>query len=83
MSVDTMFSRLFLAETHKVVKAHFPQINLKDKKYWVYHFGGDHWEFHGPDKFYWHGSAGNAYDARANGWQSWLRSKGIEDEGEV
>lgn len=41
------------------------------KTAWVYKFGRDHWEFHGPDGFYWHGSADNAYDARANGWQAW------------
>lgn len=42
------------------------------KAAWVYHFDRDSWEFHGPDKFYWHGSADNAFDARANGWQAWL-----------
>jgi hypothetical protein len=46
----------------------------------------DSWEFHGPGRgpivgstdpvkppnFYWYGSADNAYDARAQGWQAWL-----------
>ena len=47
------------------------------KAAWVYDLGMGHWEFHGPkniagDEFYWHGSADNAYDARATGWQKWL-----------
>lgn len=42
------------------------------KAAWVYKLGMGHWEFHGPDNFYWHGSADNAYDARATGWQKWL-----------
>ena len=43
------------------------------KAAWVYHFSsGDQWEFHGPDRFYWHGRADNAYDARAQGWQAWM-----------
>lgn len=41
------------------------------KAAWVYHFGRQDWEFHGPDEFYWHGHADNAYDARAKGWQAW------------
>lgn len=41
------------------------------KDVWVYKFMDDHWEFHGPNGFYWHGSADNAYDARAKGWQAW------------
>lgn len=42
------------------------------KDVWVYRCMRDHWEFHGPDDFYWHGSADNAYDARAKGWHAWL-----------
>jgi hypothetical protein len=48
------------------------------KDAWVYDFGRDHWEFHGPDDFYWHGSASNAYDARYKGWSAWLESKGVD-----
>ena len=48
------------------------------KDAWVWHFHRDHWEFHGPDGFYWHGSADNAYDARAHGWSAWLRKEGAE-----
>ncbi|HWS68097.1 MAG TPA: hypothetical protein VN325_35440 [Steroidobacteraceae bacterium] len=42
------------------------------KDAWVYKCMEDHWEFHGPSGFYWHGSADNAYDARAKGWQAWM-----------
>ena len=50
------------------------EINLRAAA-WVRCAGRDHWEFRGPDNFYWYGSASNAYDARAKGWQRWLRSK--------
>ena len=35
------------------------------------------WEFF-YGKFYYHvGSAENAYDARAKGWEAWIRQKGV------
>ena len=77
MSLDSIFSGALLREGHKAVKAAFPAINLR-KDAWVYCFGRDHWEFHGPDDYYWHGSASNAADARYKGWMAYLRSKGVE-----
>ncbi len=44
---------------------------------WVHRFL-DGWEFHGPDKFYWHGRAGNAYEARYKGWMMWLEKQGVD-----
>ena len=44
------------------------------KAAWVYRSMKDHWEFHGPDGFYWHGSADNAYDARAKGWARYVEA---------
>ena len=43
---------------------------------WGYVFEGfnDHGEWHGPDGFYWHGSACCVYAARAHGIQAWLES---------
>jgi hypothetical protein len=76
--LDIAFSRALLSEGHKAVKAVFPTINL-GKDAWVWCAGRDHWEFHGPENYYWHGSAGNAFDARYKGWMAWLRSKGIAD----
>jgi hypothetical protein len=43
------------------------------KRAWVWHSSAlDHWEFHGPDGYYWHGRADNAYHARQQGWAAWL-----------
>ena len=78
MSMDTDFCRSLLANVHKDVKAARPNINLR-KAAWVYGpMFNDNWEFHGPGDFYWHGSASNAYDARAKGWMSWLKKEGVE-----
>jgi hypothetical protein len=46
--------------------------DVKPSEAWVWKSGRGQWEFHGPDRFYWHGRAANAYDARAKGWQSYL-----------
>jgi hypothetical protein len=77
-ALDVVFTRSLLAEAHKLVKQHFPAVNLKSDA-WTYHFHGDHWEFHGPDKFHWHGSASNAHEARYHGWMAYLKFKGVED----
>lgn len=50
---------------------------IKHREAWVYKVGKDHWEFHFGE-YYWHGSAGNAYEARANGWSAWLEKNGVE-----
>jgi len=39
----------------------------------TYHFMRDHWEFHGPDGFYWNGSAETGWGARYHGWTAWLK----------
>ena len=52
------------------------------KDSWVYDYGNGHWEFHGPDQFYWHGSADNSYHARYQGWTAWLKHKGLFKEEE-
>lgn len=71
--IDVMFSRTLLAQLTPAVKAANKRV-FKDG--WVWCAGRDHWEFHGPD-FYWHGSAGNAYDARYKGWCAWLKQNGF------
>jgi hypothetical protein len=78
MDINIAFCRSMLSEAHNLVKLHFPDMHLR-RDAWTYHFHRDHWEFHGPENFYWHGSAGNAFDARYKGWMAWLRSKGIAD----
>jgi len=69
--IDVTFCRGLLSEAHKAVKEKHPETNLRTAA-WVYGYGRDRWEFHGPDGFYWHGHAGNAYDARYKGWMAWL-----------
>lgn len=76
--INTIFCRLLLASVHKAVKKFAPDTNLRADA-WVWHFHRDSWEFHGPDKFYWNGRADNAYEARAKGWQAWIRSKQPEE----
>lgn len=67
---NTTFCRVLLATTMEDVR---PLTTAKQRKEaWVIRVGRQHWEFHGPDDFYWHGGADNAYDARASGWNAWL-----------
>ncbi len=80
--IDLSFSRSLLSQAHALVKANFPRINLK-QGCWTYHFHRDNWEFHGPDKFYWHGRASNAFEARYKGWMAWLRHKGVNVDAEA
>ncbi len=77
MSLDTDFCRALLALAHASVRRHFPRVHLR-KDAWVWNAGRDHWEFHGPEDFYWHGRAANAFDARYKGWMAWLCHKGVE-----
>ena len=73
-TIDAAFQRLQYAGVARDVKAHDSEIRLRDA--WVYHFHGDHWEFHYKD-YYWHGSAGGAFEARAAGWSHYLAAKGV------
>ena len=45
--IDAAFQRLQYAEVARDVKVHDPEVKLRDA--WVYHFDGDHWEFHYKD----------------------------------
>lgn len=83
--INILFCRSLLSRVHRDVRAYAPGIKVR-KDAWVWCAGRDHWEFHGPDGYYWHGNASNAYDARAKGWQAWLcktfdgYAEGIEEE---
>lgn len=77
MNIDIIFCRKLLSLAHADVRSHLG-IKAPMKAAWVYHLSRDHWEFHGPDGFYWHGSAGNAYDARYKGWSALLEHRRIE-----
>lgn len=70
-NINISFSRQLLSQIIPAVKAAGKRVN---KDAWVYHFYRDHWEFYGPDNFYWHGSADNAYEARYKGWSAWLEN---------
>jgi hypothetical protein len=73
--LNLVFSRLMLKRMHAEVKTYFPSTNLI-KDAWVWN-SRRHWEFHGPEKFYWSGRADNAYHARYKGWSAWLQHKGV------
>ena len=77
MNLDLIFSRALLSQAHADVKKHFPAVNLM-RDAWVYHYGREIWEFHGPGGFYDNVKASNAYEARYKGWTAYLKSKGIE-----
>lgn len=70
MDINIAFCRTLLARVMVDVKEQTTPQQRKDA--WVYQTSLGTWEFHGPNKYYWYGSADNAYDARAQGWQHWL-----------
>jgi hypothetical protein len=67
--INIALTRQLLAQVAPDVKAagYSPQ-----KDAWVWHAGRGHWEFHGPNNYYWHGRAYNAYEARYKGWSAFL-----------
>lgn len=80
--IDVAFSRHLLGQIVPTLRTLGQRVNADA---WVWHFMRDHWEFHGPDKFYWHGSAGNAYEARYKGWNAWIEKhhpEMLETQGE-
>jgi len=71
MNINTALCREILRRVQDDVRKYKPGIRLKDA--WVWKGGRDLWEFH-YQKFYWWGSADNAYDARARaGEHGWLK----------
>lgn len=72
--INIAFCRIYLRLVVAELKKAHPTIRpLKDAWVWKAGFGG--WEFHGPDRYYWHGRADNAYEARAKGWQAWMEKQ--------
>jgi hypothetical protein len=77
-SIDVAFCRELLKKAHEEVRKFDNSIKpVKDA--WVYHLGRNCWEFHGPCKYYWHGRAANAYEARYKGWMAFLEQRGIQE----
>ena len=75
--INVTFCRTLLKLVMEDVRLETTAQQRKDA--WVYECMPGHWEFHGPYKFYWHGSADNAYDARAKGWSAWMSHNGYEE----
>lgn len=69
-AIDVQFCRALLRAVMADVRPFTTPAERKEV--WVYQCMPEHWEFHGPSGFYWHGSAANAYDARAKGWMAWM-----------
>ena len=69
------FCRLLLHGTMCAVRTATTTQQRKDA--WTYRFslGFDSFEFHGPDDFYWHGSACCKWHARSIGWEAWMRDQ--------
>jgi hypothetical protein len=75
-NINIAFCRTLLAAAHRDVKEFAPDTNLRDACVWS--SGRHQWEFHGPDKFYWHGRADNAFHARYRGWVAVAQGEGRE-----
>lgn len=74
---DVEFSRHYLTEVHKDVKRVPGLTGNLWKLAWVWTEGGksQFYEFHGPEKFTYSMRATNAYEARARGWQAYIRQR--------
>jgi hypothetical protein len=70
-TIDVLFSRRLLSEMQADPRFRSSGKRLM-KDAWVWCAGRSHWEFHGPEQFYWHGNAANAYEARYKGWSAWI-----------
>ena len=81
MNINIKFSQLLLKDVLKEIKV--LTTTRERRESWVYHLDRDHWEFHGPDRYYWHGRADNAYEARAKGWQAWREQLKHDHENSV
>ena len=76
-TIETAFTQEFLRLTMLEVRKHTTA--EERRKAWTYRLDRrGHHEFHGPNGFYWHGCAGDKYDARAKGWSAYLTSIGKE-----
>jgi hypothetical protein len=60
------------------VKKHVSKGDIKDSYAWASSVISRIVEFHGPDDFYWHGQACCLWHAKAQGWEAYLKSKGLE-----
>lgn len=92
--LSVAFCHRALVLVHVDVKKHIPGVRLRDawvykvgKDHWEFHYTDTNGAIAKPNgvtvagtpTFYWHGSADNAYDARAKGWAAYLRKLGVEE----
>ena len=77
MSDNHAFCRALLREVMKDVCKHTTPEQRKASWAWRYD-DGDTIEFHGPDRFYWHGRGCCKWNARADGWTAWMEQQDIE-----
>lgn len=75
---DHSFCRTHLARVMVDVREH--TTDEQRKAAWVYKYDDQGAEFHGPDNYYWYGRACCKWQARAEGWQDWMRNEGFEEE---
>ena len=78
MSEDHTFCRLYVKEVMKAVRKYTTAEQRKKAWAWKMDSLGRTGEFHGPDDFYWHGSAHCLWEARAKGWEAWMQKQGFE-----
>jgi hypothetical protein len=75
---NTLFERLMLKDT--VAEARKLGAIVKQAYVHATTMGAGaskNWEFFYGDFYYHIGGAENAYDAKAKGWEAWIKSKGI------
>jgi hypothetical protein len=72
---DSAYTRPLLKVIMEDVREHVKPEDIKAA--WPFKVGKGHFEFHGSQKFYWHGSAADLWEARANGWAAYLRKLNI------
>ena len=77
--IDIAFCRALLRSTIADVKLHFPGIKVSKAAVLGPSFGQYLFEYmHEGKRFAEYVSAGNAYEARCEGWNAFLRKHGVE-----
>lgn len=93
MSMDSDYGRILLAQINPDVRKHVKGVRLRDAwvwkagtDHWEFHYTDSVGAVAEPNgvrqagqpTFYWHGSAGSAYEARYNGWEAYLTKLGVK-----
>lgn len=81
VDINIVFCRTMLKSMHAEVRKHFPRIKVRDAAVLHSGFRGQ-WLFefmHQGERYAEYVSGDNAYEARCEGWQKFLRDKGIKE----